>query len=99
MDNGEALGFFTTRWVKAENAETAERAAVELVKNDPSLKGSVINENNNPPMIYLEKLSEIGWWEFFRKSPGGGYTFYPASDDEPANHTIKADEIIAGGSR
>jgi len=92
MGDGEAFGFFTTRWVKAENAESAEQAAVELIKNDPELKGAVVNEKDNPPMIYLEALSEIGWLEYFRKNPGGGYTFYPASDDEPANQTIKSDE-------
>jgi len=85
MNDGAALGFFTTRWVKAVNAEFAECAAVELIKNDPNLKGAVINAKETPPMIYLENMAEIGWWEYFRKSPGGGYTFYPASDDESAN--------------
>ncbi|GJM10587.1 MAG: hypothetical protein DHS20C11_28630 [Lysobacteraceae bacterium] len=33
----ELLGFYATRWVKAENEEQAELAAVQLIKSDESL--------------------------------------------------------------
>jgi hypothetical protein len=85
MDNGngaEKIGFYTTRWVKAESPEKAELAAVELVKNDSSLKHSVQNEKSDPPTIFLEELSEVGWFEFFRRNPGGGYTFYPENGEK-----------------
>jgi hypothetical protein len=87
------LNFYTTRWVKAGNPRLAELAAVDLIKNDSTLKESVQNERDDPPMIYLEEIKEVSWLEFFRKNPGGGYTFYLDDENEnPANQKMKADD-------
>ena len=86
MRNGEVLGFYTTRWVKAHTPEMAEKAAVKLVREDPSLKAAVNNKKDNPPMIYLENLAEVGWFEFLRRNPGAGYTFYPDQEDESSEN-------------
>jgi len=79
MDMGEGakkMGFFTTRFVKAHDLETAEKMAVERIKSDPSLKGVISDDKSDPPMIYLDQYSEIGWFEFMRRQPGVGFTFY-----------------------
>ena len=77
MGNNEVLGFYTTRWVKADNPESAEQMAVDLIRNDPTLKEAVQNQTDDQPMIFLEELVEVGWLEFFRRNPGSGFTFYP----------------------
>ncbi len=51
--------FCTTRLVEAENQKLAEDLARELIANDPRLKNIVMNEESDPPMIYLESVSEI----------------------------------------
>ena len=80
LGSEEVVGFFTTRWVKAKTPELAEEAAVALVRNDKALIDAINNQKNDPPLIYLEELVEVGWWEFFRRQPGSGYTFYPIEE-------------------
>jgi hypothetical protein len=71
-------GFFTTRFVKAKFPEDAELNAVDLVKNDRMLLGITYNIKGEEPMpiIYLEELSRVTWFTYFRKAPGSGYTFF-----------------------
>ncbi len=68
--------FFTTRWVKANTPEEAELKAVELIKNDESLLAKVVKSESSQPMIHLEEMYKVNWFEYFRKNPGKGYTFY-----------------------
>lgn len=77
MDGSEKIvGFVTTRWVKAANAEDAELKAVDLVKNDSSLTSSVRDLEGFTPMIYLVELVTVSWITFRCRQPGSGYTFY-----------------------
>nr|WP_136249522.1 hypothetical protein [Ningiella ruwaisensis] len=69
-------GFYTTRWVKANSPEEAEEKAVELIKNDHSLKHMLVQSIDTKPMIFLEEISTVSWFTYFRKSPGNGYTLY-----------------------
>jgi len=75
---GEAktMGFYTTRWVEAKSPQDAENSVIELIKNDKNLKDAVLNEKNNPPMLYAEEIIEIENFEGV-KPPGSGYSFYP----------------------
>ena len=68
-------GFFTTRYVEAENTKKAELAAIALVKNDSSFSKAIQNDSSSEPIIYLEELNEI---ESFKdiNTPGTGYSFY-----------------------
>ena len=69
------FGFTTTRYVEAASPEEAELAAVDTVKKDVSLINALHNDENDSPMIYLDKLYEL---ENFgcESVPGKGYTFY-----------------------
>ncbi len=51
--------FYATRLVEAENAKRAEALARDLIRNDTGLQNSVLNEEPDPPMIYLESVSEV----------------------------------------
>ena len=88
----EKLGFYTTRWVEAQNPEDAELEALDLVRQDVSLKASVRNDRDDPPMIYLEELCEVERFEGINV-PGAGYSFYPdKEEDEPSvNKSLKRD--------
>ena len=80
LDQGpHKYGFYTTRFVEAEDSKEAENIAVEIIKNDNKLKPSVLNEKSNPPKIYVEEIVELDSFDDI-KTPGGGYTFYPEND-------------------
>ena len=52
-------GFSSTRLVEAKNQNRAEAIARELINKDPRLQKSVLNEESDPPVIYLESVSEV----------------------------------------
>ena len=55
----QKLGFYVSRVVDAQNPGEAELAAVNLVREDSRLKGNVLNELDDPPMLYAEEIEEI----------------------------------------
>lgn len=70
------VGFFTTRYVEAENSNEAELSAISLIKNDPKLKDNILNTNSDPPAIILESVSEVN--DFGTNAPPAppGFSFY-----------------------
>jgi hypothetical protein len=52
---------------------------VKLVKNDDSLKSLVLNQQNDPPELYVEEVVELDSFEGINM-PGQGYTFYPENE-------------------
>ena len=73
------LGFFTTRWVRADSREEACRKARELVVQDLKAKGTK-NAPDEPTVITASQVVEVGWMEHLRRAPGRGFAFFP---DEP----------------
>ena len=84
------LGFFTTRWVRANDSEDAEMAAVELIRNDSSLVKLTMNdpETDPSPMIYLKGLETVSWLTYVRRRPGSGYSFFLESDSASSTETL-----------
>lgn len=85
MEGKEDLfGYFTTRWVKADSPEDAELKAVDLVKKDEQLVGITKNMDGSKPapMIYLSEMCNVNWFQYLRRKPGKGYSFFPMKDDQ-----------------
>ena len=80
-DKTEKIGFYTTRFVEANDELEAENKSVELIRNDPQLRQLVLNEKDDPPTIYQEDIEELSDFDGI-KTPGAGYTFYPEDVDE-----------------
>lgn len=77
METGiERLGFYTTRYVEAENEAEAEVTAIGFINQDPDLRDLVLNEDADPPRLYADDIAEIATFEGLAV-PGEGYTFYP----------------------
>ena len=51
--------FHSTRLVEADNKNLAEAYARELISNDPRIKKNVLNDESDPPVIYLESVYEV----------------------------------------
>lgn len=59
--DGEArrVGFYATRTVEAATPDEAESAAVELLRRDALLREVTLNEQTDPPMMYVEEIIEV----------------------------------------
>ena len=75
------LGFYATRFVKAENPEEAEKIAVILTHQNPNLRKTLLNENEDRPKINLEGIKEISFLKFFAKKSTTDFTFYPKDEE------------------
>ena len=71
--------FYTTRLVEAENPKRAETLARDLIRNDISLQNSVLNEVSDPPMIYLESVSEVSAMAY--DAQNRAHSFYWKDED------------------
>ena len=71
----EKFGFYTSRWVEATSPTEGEKSVIELIKQDSSLKGVILNPERDPPVLYVEEINEI---ESFAgvDPPGSGYSFF-----------------------
>ena len=53
------MRFYSTRIVEAENPRRAEALARDLIHNDARLQNKILNDVSDPPLIYLESVSEV----------------------------------------
>jgi hypothetical protein len=75
----EKFGFYSTRFVEANNEEHAEETAIATLRDEPTLRDAVLNEKSDPPMMYVEDISQLDSFEDLN-IPGTGFSFYPESD-------------------
>ena len=71
--------FCSTQLVEAEDQDRAETLARELIINDPRLKDSVLNQESDPPMIYIESVSEISAMAY--DAQNRAHSFYWENED------------------
>jgi hypothetical protein len=88
------LGWFTTRYVEAEDESSAEMAVVALVRQDPKLFG-VLDAPSDPPMIHPDEIEESPFVEAERRDDG--FEFYGDDDSiwessTPHNKTLHQTE-------
>lgn len=74
------LGFYVVRVVEAADEADAELRAVEMLRRDPKLRGQVLNDPSDPPMLFAEEIAETEADDEYETSPPG-FIFYDASDD------------------
>jgi hypothetical protein len=55
----EMHGFFTNVYLEAENEEEAENRAMDILRNNETLRKSVRNEKTDPPIMHLDEITEI----------------------------------------
>lgn len=73
---GEAgrIGFYTTRFVDAEDPNAAEKAALALLRSDSSLNVSA-DHRALDARVLIEELAEVP--AETERIPDAGFTFYP----------------------
>lgn len=75
LENREVrrLGFYTTRFIQAVDVEDAKKIALELIRAE--LKDAVVNEKDNPPLMFIDKADEILTFGD-NLIPGSGFTWF-----------------------
>ncbi len=81
----QKLGFYTTRFVEAQNEEDAEERAIVLLRDDSKLRSGVLNEQSDSPVMFAEEIVELKSFDGL-KTPGTGFTFYPKENEESEGH-------------
>jgi len=74
-------GFYATKFVEAENPQEAEKIAIILIRQNPNLKNTILNENADRPTINLEEVKEVNFLKFFTKKSTTDFTFYPEQEE------------------
>lgn len=52
-------GFYTTKYIEANNPEEARSLVMDMLSSDDKLKDVVKNDKNDPPIIYADEISEV----------------------------------------
>lgn len=73
------IGFYTTRYVKAESQESAELLALEELRKDSQLKiADAQKENSKSAMVFFEELEEVK-----RPNQSSGFIWYVEDENLP----------------
>jgi hypothetical protein len=74
-------GFYTTRWVEAENPDSAEEVVVSLLKQESILQKPDWHDGSGPAaMMFVEEIEEA---EGYCIGPNQGFSFFLEEDQEP----------------
>ena|SRR5690554_3071454 len=81
FEGDSAIGFFTTRLVRAANRSDAESLATDLVRSEWRSGGTYFQANRGAlPVLSVEQSFPVGWLAgTFGRKPSG-YTFYCHED-------------------
>ena len=72
----EIIGFYAARWVKADTAEEAEKAASTLVMTDWTDGEYAVLNSGDPPQLTIDTVTKVSLFRFIWRQPGAGHTFY-----------------------
>lgn len=74
------MGFYTIRFVEADDESKAESVALDLVRVELKERDIILNDFANPPMLYIEQIEEVS--SFNKKEiHGKGFTWYPENEN------------------
>ena len=74
-------GFYTTAFVEGQDEEQAEQRAMALLRNDKEFRRSVLNEQSDPPMMFVDEIDELESFEGVNL-PRTGFSFFPEEGKE-----------------
>jgi hypothetical protein len=72
-DRLQRVGFFTTRFVEAQDSSAAENAGVGLLRSEGRLKP--MNDQSDPPRVFVDEVEEVTSDDV--PSVVEGFTFFP----------------------
>ena len=85
-------GFYKSVRVRAEDEDAAELAAVEIIRADQSIQKLVQNFSGNPPMIFLDQIAKLRWYQHL-KTPAGA-TWYDEDDEDTETGALDLEKKV-----
>ena len=79
--NEKKLGFYTTIFVEAKDEEDAEQRSIRLLRDDPKLQESTLNNKSDSPTMYVEEIEELESFDGLNL-PRIGFSFFPMENGE-----------------
>ena len=74
-------GFYTTIFVEAKDEEDAEQRSIRLLRDDPKLQESTLNNKSDSPTMYVEEIEELESFDGLNL-PRIGFSFFPMENGE-----------------
>ena len=87
VDKEKKCGFYTSLLIEASDPEEAELKAVAKVKEQKDLRGGLLNDSDDSPMIYLEEIHQLNTNEELKEN--GGRIFFLETDDKEVKYSIR----------
>jgi hypothetical protein len=63
-------GFFVTRFVNAATLEHARSSVIAAVRADPRLDGLILNDDDDPPLFFVDEIDEVSELDVPEGEPG-----------------------------
>lgn len=63
-------GFITYRFVDAPDPGAAANSAVQMIREDQDLRGLVLNDKDDPPVMDVEEIAEVESIDALQVQPG-----------------------------
>lgn len=86
------MGFYVTRYVRADDVDLAAAAALDKVRRIERLKGVACNAERDPPRLGIEEVYEIDAYPA-RDQLEPGIILYSEEDEEETDE-VSAVEIV-----
>ena len=84
----EKHGFFQNIFIESENSESAEDKAVEIIRNS-DIREIVKNKPDDPPMIYLEEITELENFDGVEQLIQGRSFYLESREEELSESELK----------
>ena len=86
------VGFYTTRVVEATDEKAAENAAVLTLRQRQSLRDVVLNDRTDPPLMFVEEITEVAISTEEAQRPEPGLVWY-AEDGTDLTQIGRGDDL------
>lgn len=64
------MGFYVTRFVKTGSLDLAHASAIAAIRADPKFDGLILNDDNDPPRLFVEEIEEVSELDVSDINPG-----------------------------
>jgi hypothetical protein len=64
------MGFFVTRFVNAATPDLARASVIAAVRAAPGLDGLILNDDDDPPLFFVDEIDEVSELEVPEVEPG-----------------------------
>jgi hypothetical protein len=77
----QKFGLYTTAFVEEQDEEQEEQKSNGPLRNDKEFSRSVLNEQSDPPMMFVDEIDELESFEGVNL-PRTGFSFFPEEGKE-----------------